>query len=121
MIKQVKLKKTKKTKKLKKNGKFKYIKNHINKHNKHNNNLTRKLLKNISKKLFRKSLRKSQINKKSKKLLRTQDGGNTKEKFEVKKLTDIDYSQFTLSKYVNTDIDWGSCPGPPPAPDCCIM
>ena len=48
-----------------------------------------------------------------------QKGGN-KEKFEIVKLTDIDYSQFTLSKYVNNDIDWGDSPGKPPT-TCCIL
>lgn len=65
-------------------------------------------------------------NKKSKTI--TQSGGNanvnananTKEKFEVKRLNDIDYSQFSMSKYVDANIDWGSMPGPPPT-DCCIL
>ena len=48
-----------------------------------------------------------------------QKGGN-KEKFEIVKLADIDYSQFTLSKYVATDIDWGDSPGKPPT-TCCIL
>jgi hypothetical protein len=48
-----------------------------------------------------------------------QKGGN-KEKFEIVRLADIDYSQFTLSKYVNTDIDWGDSPGKPPT-TCCIL
>ena len=53
--------------------------------------------------------------------LKKQDGGsNTKEKFEVKRLTDIDYSQFSLTKAMNADTDWGSSPGPPPT-DCCIL
>ena len=47
-----------------------------------------------------------------------QNGGN-KEKFEIVKLADIDYSQFTLSKYVTSDIDWGSSPGKPP--DTCSI
>ena len=51
-----------------------------------------------------------------------QKGGNnnSKEKFEVKRLADIDYSQFSITKYLDTDIDWGSSPGPPPT-DCCIL
>jgi hypothetical protein len=44
----------------------------------------------------------------------------SKEKFEVKRLSDIDYSQFSLSRYLDTNIDWGTSPGPPPT-DCCIM
>ena len=52
----------------------------------------------------------------------TKGGGKeiSKEKFEVKRLSDIDYDQFSLSKYLDTDIDWGTSPGPPPT-DCCIM
>jgi len=49
-----------------------------------------------------------------------QKGGNVKEKFEVKRLADIDYSQFSLSKYINANTNWGSSPGPPPM-DCSIM
>ena len=51
-----------------------------------------------------------------------QKGGNqnTKEKFEIVRLSDIDYSNFTLSKYVATDIDWGNSPGKPPT-TCCIL
>ena len=45
---------------------------------------------------------------------------NSKENFEVKRITDIDYSQFSLSKYLNADPDWGKSPGPPPT-DCCVM
>ena len=48
-----------------------------------------------------------------------QKGGN-KEKFEIVKLADIDYSNFTLSKYVANDIDWGDSPGKPPT-TCCIL
>jgi hypothetical protein len=48
-----------------------------------------------------------------------QKGGN-KEKFEIVKLADIDYSNFTLSKYVANDIDWGNSPGKPPT-TCCIL
>ena len=53
-----------------------------------------------------------------------QKGGNNnlREKFEVKKLSDIYYSQISISKYVNADFDWGSSPGPAPIdPDCCIL
>ncbi len=49
-----------------------------------------------------------------------QKGGNVKEKFEVKRLADIDYSQFSLSKYINANTNWGNSPGPPPM-DCTIM
>ena len=57
-------------------------------------------------------------NKKTKVSNKYQNGGN-KEKFEIVKLDDIDYSQFTLSKYVTSDIDWGSSPGKPP--DTCSI
>ena len=46
--------------------------------------------------------------------------GLTAEKFEIVKLADIDYSNFTLSKYVANDIDWGDSPGKPPT-TCCIL
>jgi len=46
---------------------------------------------------------------------RTQVGG------EIHSLDDIDYNRFKLSKYINQNVDWGSCPGPPPVLDCCIL
>jgi len=109
MIKEVKLKKTKK---IKKYGKRK------------NNKIGFK--KSITKRNLSKSLVKHEDEKKHKKDLQKdlQKGGNknlpAKENFEVKRLTDIDYSQFALTKYINANIDWGSVPGPPPM-DCCIM
>jgi hypothetical protein len=93
MIKEVKLKNTKH----KKIANFKNDKNKSNiKYN--NNNNTKKT--------------KTKINNKY------QNGGN-KERFEIVKLADIDYSQFTLSKYVKSDIDWGNSPGRPP--DTCSI
>jgi hypothetical protein len=52
----------------------------------------------------------------------TQKGGNTnsKENFAIVRLSDIDYSSFTLSKYVASDIDWGDSPGKPPT-TCSIL
>lgn len=52
-----------------------------------------------------------------------QNGGNStksKDKFEVTTLDNIDPSKFSVSQYVNANIDWGLLPGPPPT-DCSIM
>ena len=52
-----------------------------------------------------------------------QKGGNStksKEKFEVTTLDNIDPSKFSVSQYVNANVDWGLLPGPPPV-DCSIM
>ena len=104
--------KLKRTKKLKKNGgKYKH------KHNKKNSN-GKKQGKTIKHKVMKNSaMQKSSIPE-------VQEGGtnngNCKEKFEVKRLADIDYSQLSLTKYLNADTDWGNSPGPPPM-DCCIM
>ena len=46
--------------------------------------------------------------------LKIQKGG------EVKALSDFDYNQLNLSKYINANVDWGTCPGAPPM-DCCIL
>ena len=51
-----------------------------------------------------------------------QKGGNStksKDKFEVTTLDNVDPSKFSVSQYVNANIDWGLMPGPPPT-DCCI-
>ena len=65
-----------------------------------------------------------QVGKYSKKTKKNiQHGGNItkqKDKFEVTTLDNIDPSKFSLSQYVNANIDWGIMPGPPPM-DCCIM
>ena len=50
-----------------------------------------------------------------------QKGGNSKETFELKPLSDFDYDKYKLSNYINTTIDWGNMPGTPPMPDCCIL
>lgn len=42
------------------------------------------------------------------------------EKFEVTTLDHVDTSKFSISKYVNKNIEWGVMPGAPPT-DCCIM
>ena len=44
-----------------------------------------------------------------------------KENFEVRSLNDFDYERYRISKYINANIDWGSMPGPPPQPNCCIL
>ena len=52
-----------------------------------------------------------------------QMGGNStksKEKFEVTTLDNVDPSKFSVSQYVNANIDWGIMPGAPPV-DCSIM
>ena len=47
--------------------------------------------------------------------LKSQKGG------EVKALTDTDYDQFSVSKYIDKEVDWGSSPGIPPKPDCTLL
>ena len=52
-----------------------------------------------------------------------QNGGNItkqKDKFEVTTLDNIDPSKYSVSQYVNANIDWGLLPGAPPV-DCSIM
>ena len=52
-----------------------------------------------------------------------QNGGNItkqKDKFEVTTLNNVDPSKYSLSQYVNANIDWGMLPGAPPV-DCSIM
>jgi len=105
MIKEIKLKKTQKGKKHKRKLNRKNSISKSDKHTKKHNFAIKKNKNNIVK---------------SNNL---QEGGNKntqKEKFEVKRLEDIDYSQFSLSRYMKADINWGSAPGPPPM-DCCIM
>ena len=104
MIKEIKNFKTKKTKKLKKYKRKHYKNQRLTKRQSHSNNIQKK-----------EEVSDSTIDAESK-----QKGGNVKEKFEIKRLADIDYSQFSLSKYINTNTDWGSAPGPPPM-DCSIM
>jgi hypothetical protein len=48
----------------------------------------------------------------------TQNGGDV-ESFEVTTLDSVDVSKFSISKYINKNIDWGIMPGPPPT-DCVI-
>jgi len=68
--------------------------------------------------------KKNHSSKKTKKhtLKHVQKGGNfRKDKFEVTTLDNVDPSKFSISQYVNANIDWGNImPGPPPT-DCSIM
>ena len=112
--------KLKRTQKLKKNvNKRKHIKN-------------RKLTKQILKAGFQKKHTQTEVVPKQHLKISKSSRENTisfakgggkeisKEKFEVKRLADIDYNQFSLSKYLDSDIDWGTSPGSPPT-DCCIL
>jgi hypothetical protein len=128
MITEVKLNKTKK---IKKNGKRKHIKaglkktftkKNLLKNEKENENKNKKNKKDHNE--INKDDKDDKDDKYNKSKNNLQKGGNTnlqgKENFEVKRLDDIDYSQFSLTKYLNANIDWGMAPGPPPL-DCCIM
>ena len=110
MIKEIKNLKYTKTKKLKKYKRKHYKQQRLTKRRSHSQNQSQS---HIQKQEISKSA--STIDSESK-----QKGGNVKEKFEVKRLADIDYSQFSLSKYINANTNWGSSPGPPPM-DCTIM
>ena len=50
-----------------------------------------------------------------------QKGGNIKEQFELKPLSDFDYDKYKLSNYMNDNINWGKMPGSPPMPTCSIL
>jgi len=115
MIKEVKLKRTKK---LKKNGgKYKH------KHNNKNSN-GKKQGKTLKKNtvMQKTAMQKLDMDKSTKQSVQEggTNNGNCKEKFEVKRMSDIDYSQMSLTKYLKADTDWGNSPGPPPM-DCTIM
>lgn len=76
-----------------------------------------KATKNIS------SLNRSSRKRKTKKQIDfsndiTQKGGDV-ESFEVTTLDSVDVSKFSISKYVNKNIDWQGMPGAPPT-DCVI-
>lgn len=72
--------------------------------------------------LNRKNVKKNKKNLHNKRTKKNiQYGGNkSKEDFEITTLDNIDPSKFSVSKYINANIDWGIMPGPPPT-DCCIM
>ncbi len=77
----------------------------IKKNNKNNKNIKRQKYK-----LKKKTLKGGNCNTNSK-----------NENFEVRSLNDFDYERYRVSKYINANIEWGSMPGPPPQPDCCIL
>ena len=54
---------------------------------------------------------------------KSQKGGNSdiKEKFEIQSLNNFDFDKYRISKYVDANIEWGSMPGVPPEPNCCIL
>ena len=54
---------------------------------------------------------------------KNQKGGSSgkKENFEVQSLHNFDYSKISVAKYINSNVDWGTCPGIPPKPDCTIL
>lgn len=64
------------------------------------------------------------INKSRKYTKKNQNGGSCeiskRDNFEVTTFDHVDTSKFSISKYVNQNIDWGIMPGAPPT-DCCIM
>ena len=116
---------TKKIKNKNKKNKHKYNKKNSNDKNKNNKNINIKNIKLTKKKqqLEHKMGKEKDIGKKDISNTTKLVGGssnNNKEGFEVKRLTDIDYDQFKLSKYMIANIDWGNSPGTPPT-DCCIM
>lgn len=83
--------------------------------------LDKKYIKRKSNELKKKNSGKRNTGKKTKK----QSGGGgcnsrSRDNFEVTTLSNIDPSKFSVSRYVNANIDWGIMPGPPPT-DCCIM
>lgn len=47
--------------------------------------------------------------------VKSQKGG------EVQDLANFDYDQLSVSKYINTNVDYGSSPGIPPKPDCTLL
>ena len=83
-------------------------------------------LKNKSRKIVKK-YRKNKNNLKHKKTIK--NGRQNKEKYsanlqkggEVNSLSDFDFSQISVSKYINTQVDWGASPGVPPQPSCEIL
>jgi hypothetical protein len=60
------------------------------------------------------------IHKKTKKNMKGGFDSRTKDNFEVTTLSNIDPSKFSISRYVNSNIDWQGMPGPPPV-DCVVM
>ena len=83
-------------------------------------------LKNKSRKIIKK-YRKNKKNLKHKKTVKNistnKDTTNVKPQKggEVQNLANFDYEQLSISKYINTQIDFGNSPGIPPKPDCIIQ
>jgi hypothetical protein len=52
-----------------------------------------------------------------------QKGGSSskKENFEVQSFNNFDFNKISVAKYINSNVDWGTCPGIPPKPDCTIL
>jgi hypothetical protein len=85
------------------------------------NNKLKKINKNSNELKKKHSSNGKNIHKKTKKNMK--GGGcnsRSKDNFEVTTLSNIDPSKFSISRYVNANIDWGIMPGPPPT-DCSIM
>ena len=71
--------------------------------------------------VVRKNKRNSRRNTR-KKTRKIQYGGNNtrcKDNFEITSLTDVDTSKYSISRYVNANIDWNGLSAPPT--DCAIM
>ena len=81
--------------------------------------LDKKYIKRKSNELKKKnSSNGKKIHKKTKKNMN--GGSRTKDNFEITTLSNIDPSKFSISRYVNSNIDWQGMPGSPPV-DCSIM
>ena len=86
-------------------------------------------LKNKSRKIIKKYGKNNNKNLRHKKTVKNSENvknvGKSSEKSqkggEVKSLNDFDFDQLSISKYINKDVDWGSCPGQPPKPSCGIL
>jgi hypothetical protein len=86
-------------------------------------------LKNKSRKIIKKYGKNNNKNLRHKKTVKNSENvkhiGKPSEKSqkggEVKSLTDFDYDQLSISKYINKDVDWGSCPGVCPKPNCTLL
>ena len=97
-------------------------------------NKSRKVLKNYQQHNKNKhKIKLNKINKYNKKTVKNQRNfvndkkGNLKDNLKLQKggedvsLTDIDTTQFSLTKNMNGNINWSSLPGPVPQPDCTIL
>jgi len=83
--------------------------------------LDKKYIKRKSNELKKKNSGKRNTGKKTKK----QSGGagcdsKSRNNFEVTTLSNINPSKFSISKYVNSNINWDILPGPPPT-SCVVM